>query len=181
MNVDKTRRTPDARDVFDDDGINAVLSQSLKPIGHRRLRCVTTHARTRAPASSQVHVSRSEMARPQTTTSTPSTATSTPPTATSTPPTATSTPPTPHSSRALVHCAVCGDHRRRRRMRVFKKNARGTILKSLADHDTDTFCARQRHPVVLFWTCKLMGIIMSMELTPVLQECQNEQSRYPWN
>ena len=160
MNVDKKRRTPDARDVFDDDGINAVLSQSLKPIGHRRLRCVTTHARTRAPASSQVHVSRSEMARPQTTTS---------------------TPPTPHSSRALVHCAVCGDHRRRRRMRVFKKNARGTILKSLADHDTDTFCARQRHPVVLFWTCKLMGIIMSMELTPVLQECQNEQSRYPWN
>jgi len=35
MNVDKKRRTPDARDVFDDDGINAVLSQSLKPIGHR--------------------------------------------------------------------------------------------------------------------------------------------------
>jgi len=35
MNVDKKRRTPDARDVFDDYGINAVLSQSLKPIGHR--------------------------------------------------------------------------------------------------------------------------------------------------
>ena len=35
MNVDKKRRTPDARDIFDDDGLNAVLSQSLKPIGHR--------------------------------------------------------------------------------------------------------------------------------------------------
>jgi len=35
MNVDKKRRTPDARDVFDDDGINAVLSQSLRAIGHR--------------------------------------------------------------------------------------------------------------------------------------------------
>ena len=35
MNVDKKRRTPDARDVFDDDGINAVLSQSLRAFGHR--------------------------------------------------------------------------------------------------------------------------------------------------
>ena len=35
MNVDKKSRTPDARDVFDDYGINAVLSRSLKPIGHR--------------------------------------------------------------------------------------------------------------------------------------------------
>ena len=35
MNVDKKRRTPDARDVFDDYGINAVLSQSLRAFGHR--------------------------------------------------------------------------------------------------------------------------------------------------